>query len=222
MAKAQKFESLESLRAVFDVSRETATRLETYHALLLKWQKAVQLVAPKTLNEAWHRHFADSAQMVVLAAQVGAPEPKTWVDLGSGGGFPGLVVAILLADRGTKVTLIESDRRKCTFLREVARSCGIAVDIVTERIEAAANTGSVRGVQGPDVVSARALAALSELLDLAFPLFGAGTRGLFMKGREAAVEVEAARQRFAFDAQLLPSVTDDAARIVAVTGLRRV
>ncbi|MFM2422113.1 MAG: hypothetical protein RL291_643 [Pseudomonadota bacterium] len=214
MAQGQKIESLESFTAFFGVSRETAERLRVYHGLLLKWQPAVQLVAPKTLAEAWHRHFADSAQIVKLGPAV----PKTWVDLGSGGGFPGLVVAILLAETGTKVTLIESDRRKCTFLREVARSCGIAVDIVTDRIETAANTASVRSA---DVVSARALAPLPELLDLAAPLFGPETIGLFMKGRDAGKEVEVAKQRWAFDHRLIESLTEPEARIVEVRGLKR-
>ena len=120
--------------AAFNVSRETIARLETYEALLRQWQKAVNLVAPSTLDAIWHRHFADSAQLLPLA-----PGARTWVDLGSGAGFPGLVVAILLADRvthphprplpaegegaaaPTHVTLIESNARKCAFLREVVR-----------------------------------------------------------------------------------------------------
>src|SRR6476469_8687725 len=125
--------------AAFDVSRETLDRLAIYEALLRQWQKAINLVAPSTLDAVWHRHFGDSAQIVRLA-----PHARSWTDLGSGAGFPGLVVAILLADREQQsspsprgggepayvksapgITLIESDSRKCAFLREVARKTGI-------------------------------------------------------------------------------------------------
>ena len=115
---------------MFDVSRETLDRLAIYEALLRQWQKAVNLVAPSTLDAVWHRHFADSAQIVRLA-----PHARSWTDLGSGAGFPGLVVAILLAEDGSdpaRIALIESDFRKCAFLREVARTdghhCGYPVD----------------------------------------------------------------------------------------------
>lgn len=214
MTDSRKIESLESFVAHFGVSRETSERLKLYHDLLAPWQKAVQLVSPKTLAEAWHRHFADSAQLVAL---MGAGAPKSWVDLGSGGGFPGLVVAILLWDQGTRVTLIESDRRKCSFLREVARQCGITVDIVTARIETAANTSSVGAA---DVVSARALAPLPQLLALALPLFGPKTIGLFMKGRDVALELAEARTTWAFEAELLDSLTDPEARIVRVREIK--
>ena len=161
--------------AAFNVSRETIARLATYETLLRQWQKAVNLVAPSTLDDIWHRHFADSAQLLPLA-----PAARTWVDLGSGAGFPGLVVAILLAavslspcsswgrgsaqaeqasaphptlsprragrgrarSRTPRVTLIESNARKCAFLREVVRQTGIgarvSVDILSTRIETAA------------------------------------------------------------------------------------
>ena len=135
--------------AAFHVSRETVGRLETYERLLRQWQKAVNLVAPASLDAVWHRHFADSAQLLRLAPA----EALHWIDLGSGAGFPGLVIAILLADaasspsprkrgegtRRPRVTLIESDTRKAAFLREVARQtaipAGVAVDILSIRAE---------------------------------------------------------------------------------------
>src|SRR5262245_20072124 len=142
--------------AAFRVSRETLARLATYEGLLRRWQGAVNLVSPSTVNAIWHRHFADSAQLVALA-----PSARAWVDLGSGAGFPGLVVAILLAgearfradnaacephaeprtnEQGVPgMTLIESNARKCAFLREVVRATQIAallsVDILSTRIE---------------------------------------------------------------------------------------
>ena len=199
----------------FSVSRETIERLEKYESLLQLWQKTINLVAPSTLGEVWGRHFADSAQILSLAP----PEPKTWVDLGSGAGFPGLVAAIMLAPTGkTRVTLIESDSRKAAFLREVARHVAVPVDILPTRIEVAANKLSVTGV---DVVSARALAPLPRLLDLAAPMFGPQTVGVFLKGREVSRELQAAGIRWEYWSELVPSLTDPDGRIVIVRQLQR-
>jgi 16S rRNA (guanine527-N7)-methyltransferase len=242
--------------ARFDVSRETLGRLEVYERLLRQWQKAVNLIAPGTLNDVWERHFADSAQLFRLAP----PNLQTWVDLGSGAGFPGLVVAILRADHslptppdappspaptscqtrasgtmgeGTKhvavgaqqllgetrhrVVLVESNARKCAFLREVVRQTGIGgrigVDILSIRIETVATQASL---PHPDVVSARALAPLDRLLGLAAPLFTPATVGLFMKGKEAAAEIEAARKTWNFNVELSPSQTEPDGQIVLI------
>jgi 16S rRNA (guanine527-N7)-methyltransferase len=266
----------EHFARTFDVSRETVVRLTTYESLLRQWQKAVNLVAPSTLDAIWHRHFADSAQLIPLA-----PAARTWVDLGSGAGFPGLVIAILLGDRswigkpatspsplassawgedrsegrrppleqaaaphpnpapaeergaGTgaalpipRITLIESNARKCAFLREVVRQTGIAalqqpgasVDILSTRIEIAATQTTLHG---PDVVSARALAPLDKLLALAAPLFTSSTVGLFLKGRDAAAELKAAEGLWNFNVELVPSRTEPGARIAVVRNLER-
>lgn len=198
----------------FSVSRETLERLKTYETLLQQWQKAINLVAPATLPQIWHRHFADSAQLVALAP----PEPQTWLDLGSGAGFPGLVVAILLAERGqARVTLVESDSRKAAFLREAARQVAVPVDILAVRIEAAATRTNLRGV---DVVSARALAPLTRLVALALPFLSAKTVCLFPKGREAAHELQAAELEWEFASELVPSRTEPEARIVRLSGCR--
>ena len=233
----------EEFSAAFAVSRQVVDRLAIYESLLRQWQKTINLVAPSTLDAVWHRHFADSAQLVALA-----PGARTWVDLGSGAGFPGLVVAIMLAgvpttslavaapptpspspqggggpkDRRTsdECTLIESNARKCAFLREVVRQTGVAqsvsVDILSTRIEAAATQASLAG---PDVVTARALASLSRLLELSAPLFASRTVGLFLKGRDAATELEAARKSWSFNAELIPSRTEAGAHVVAVRDL---
>jgi len=199
----------EDFGRAFNVSRETIDQLKLYVSLLAQWQARINLVANATLTEVWHRHVADSAQIVALAP----PAPRTWVDLGSGGGFPGLVVAIMLHGVGTRVTRVESDRRKCAFLAEVARQTGITVEIQTARIEQMAT----QAMLGPvDVVSARALAPLVRLISLSLPFFGADTIGIFPKGRGADSEIEEARATWAFDVETVPSLTDAEARIVLV------
>jgi len=200
----------EQFARVFDVSRGTLERLETYAKLLTQWQAKINLVAPGTLAEVWHRHFADSAQLVALAP----PEARSWVDLGSGAGFPGLVVATLLAEKGRcRVTLCESDTRKAAFLSDVKRKLGLAVDIMPTRIEIDSTHASVGQV---DVVSARALAPLQRLVPLAAPFFHEQTVGLFLKGREAEKEIAEAAVAWAFEFELKPSMTDREGRIAVI------
>ena len=198
---------------VFKVPRETIHRLIRYADLLAGWQKSTNLVAPSTLPLLWSRHFADSAQIRGLA-----PEARLWLDLGSGAGFPGLVVAIL--QTGTpdfRMHLVESNRKKCAFLAEVARETKAPVDIHAMRIEELAESAqSLR----PDVVSARALAPATHLFELARPFFGPRTRGLFLKGREVEAELDTAREAWDFTARLHPSLTSASSHIVEVTALR--
>jgi 16S rRNA (guanine527-N7)-methyltransferase len=199
----------------FGVSRETIARLETYAALLKRWQKTINLVAPSTLDEIWHRHFADSAQLWPLRPE-GA---KAWLDLGSGAGFPGIVLAILAAEAvGTRHTLVESDSRKAAFLREVARETGVAVDILCTRIESPETHSKVSGV---DCVTARALAPLPRLLALAEGCFSSSTTGLFLKGRGVQAECDAASAAWDFESEMVPSVTEAGSAIVVVRRLRR-
>lgn len=206
-----------SFAAAFGVSRETVAKFESYAALLKQWQKAVQLVAPSTLAAIWPRHFADSAQLLAFAP----PGTRKWADLGSGAGFPGLVIALMARDPGShspdlQVTLVESDSRKAAFLREAARQAGCPVDILGTRIE----SSSTRDKVGPvDVVSARALAPLTDLFRLAYPFWQPETVGLFLKGRDAEKEVDAARAVWDFELELKPSLTDPDARIVCVRNL---
>jgi len=197
----------------FGVSRETIDQLLTYEALLRQWQRTINLVAPSTLDAVWSRHFADSAQLFPLAPE-GA---LRWLDLGSGAGFPGLVLGIMLGCRpGARITLVESDTRKAAFLSEVARRTGAPVDIRPERIEKCATQSKLGAI---DVITARALAPLPRLLELAAPAFSAHTVALFLKGREAEAEVDAAREQWAFDATLRPSLTDAGGRIVTIRAL---
>lgn len=199
-------------RDAFAVPRETVEKLELYAALLTRWQKAVNLVSPTTLSDVWHRHFADSAQLARLASS-----PKSWVDLGSGAGFPGLVIAILMANHDNcSVHLIESNGRKCAFLADVSRQTGVRVQVHEGRIENIVKSGAIGAA---DVVSSRALAPLDRLLGLAQGFFGSGTSGLFLKGREASAEVDEARAQWRFDHRTIPSRTNADGCIVEVRNL---
>jgi 16S rRNA (guanine527-N7)-methyltransferase len=197
----------------FKVPRETIHRLTRYGELLSRWQARTNLVAPSTLPALWSRHFADSAQLSALAL-----DARLWLDLGSGAGFPGLVVAILEAGRPNfRMHLVESNRKKCAFLAEVARETRAAVDIHCMRIE---DLGESAQSLTPDIVSARALAPLPRLLELASPFFGPATRGLFLKGREAEAEIEAAQTGWAFSVRRHPSLTAADSHIVEIGELR--
>lgn len=195
------------------VPRETIHRLGCYAEILTDWQKRTNLVGSSTLPGLWSRHFADSAQLCGLA-----PNARLWLDLGSGAGFPGLVIAIIQA--GTpdfRMHLVESNRKKCAFLAEVARETEAPVDIHAMRIEELAECAqSLR----PDVVSARALARLPRLFELAAPFFGERTKGLFPKGREAEAEIAAAREDWEFDFRIHQSLTAEDSHIVEVARLR--
>jgi len=194
--------------ALIPVSRETEDRLVAIVALLEKWQRTINLVAPATLPTIWTRHIADSLQLVPLAG-----DAARWVDLGSGGGFPGLVVAAALAERpDADVTLIESDTRKAAFLREAARIAELPATVLPARIEQAAP----KIAAGVEIVSARALAPLPKLLALAHPLLAQGARGLFLKGQDVDNELTEASKSWRFKASVIPSRTDKGGRILIV------
>jgi 16S rRNA (guanine527-N7)-methyltransferase len=202
-----------AFQRLFAVSRETIRRLELYESLLQRWQKAVNLVAPGSLGDVWHRHFADSAQLARLVP----PGATAIVDLGSGGGFPGLVLAMMLAERSAaRVSLVESDTRKVAFLREVARQAGVVVDILAARIESRETQTMIGTV---DVVTGRALAPLNRLLGWARPFFAAGTVGLFLKGRGVLREIEEAGAVWRFEVELVSSLTDAAGRVAVIRHL---
>jgi 16S rRNA (guanine527-N7)-methyltransferase len=200
-------------RTEIGVSRETRGRLDAIVSQLRKWQPRINLVAQSTMDDIQARHIEDSLQLVGMA-----PGTRMWLDLGSGGGFPGLVVAAALAaDPSAHVTLIESNAKKCAFLRETARVAGLPVSVICERIE----TAIPRLPQRFDVVSARALASLSELLAYAEPLVADGAIGLFPKGRDVDDEIAVALRAWNFDHDLIQSSTEDGARIVRVNSIAR-
>ena len=205
--------SAEDFARDISVSRETVDRLKIYESQLRKWQRAVNLVAPASLPDIWLRHFADSIQLAPLVPK----SAKSLVDLGSGGGFPGLVLAAeFAASGGPSVTLVESDQRKCAFLREAARAMEISVEILSTRIE---NDANLDALDCCDVVTARALAPLHKLLSFVVPFVSSETTCVFLKGRDAAREIAEAQINWNFDVAEHPSVTDPEARIVVVRNI---
>ena len=195
-----------------NVSRETSELLEAYVALIRKWTRKINLVAPSTLETIWDRHIADSAQVYDLAP----PEAVTWADFGTGAGLPGLVAAILAKrDRPDLiVTLVESDKRKAIFCRTVVRELGLNAEVVAERIE---NLPPLMA----DVVSARALAPLDRLLDLTAPHLAPGGIALFPKGADHQSEVDAARATWHFHLDTPASRTDSRAVILKIKDISR-
>jgi 16S rRNA (guanine527-N7)-methyltransferase len=193
-----------------NVSRETLARLDRLVALLALWQRRINLVGPATLADAWTRHVLDSAQLLPHLP-AGA---RRLVDIGSGAGFPGLVLALLGAP---DVHLIESDRRKCAFLHEAARLTDAPVTVVPERVEAAA----ARLGRSADAVTARALAPLPRLVALAEPLLAPGGMLLALKGRRACEELTEARETWNMQSSRAPSWTDSAGVIVKLWDIHR-
>lgn len=181
---------------------------DIYESLLRKWQTSTNLVAVGTLPHLWTRHFADSAQILEAF-----PEIDTWVDLGSGAGFPGMVLAICLKDRpGARVHLIESDQRKAAFLRAVSRETGAVAQIRVGRIEQ--ELPPLAGVVGG--VTARALAPLPQLLDWTRELLLKSAKGVFLKGEDWSSELTASSVADSFQARTIASRTHSGSRIVAI------
>lgn len=196
-----------------DVSRETLDRLDHYAALLRKWNPRINLVARSTLDDLEKRHFVDSAQVYDLA-----PHPVDhWADLGSGGGFPGLVIAIMALDRGSPetVTLVESDARKCAFLRTVIRETGARARVINDRIE-------IIPPLNAGVLSARALSSLTELLTFAHRHLAPTGTALFLKGANWKKELSEAQSKWKFEYQVARSKTEDGPVILGITGVASV
>lgn len=194
------------------VSRETQERLEAFAAVLEKWNKSINLVSKSSMADVWERHILDSLQLETLA-----PVCKQWVDLGSGGGFPGLIVAAVRVETSPdmQMTLVESDQRKCAFMAAAADRMGLKVSIECRRIEESAS-----GLY--DVISARALAPLHHLLELALPYRYDHTVCIFPKGAKADLEVIDAEKHWRFDRDVIKSATDKSASIFRIREYSRV
>ena len=197
---------------IFDVSRETMDRLDAYAALLVKWNPKINLVAKSTIPDVWRRHMADSAQLWAMAPS-GA---RSWMDIGSGAGFPGLVIAAIAAEKspGLKVSLVESDRRKSVFLQSAAREMGITVEVITKRIEALEP-------QNADILSARALSSLTQLLEFAEKHRNTDGVCLFPKGVRVDSELTEASSCWHMAYETFPSMTDADAVILRIGEFKR-
>jgi 16S rRNA (guanine527-N7)-methyltransferase len=200
--------------SALDVSRETMERLETFIALFQKWAKAINLVAPSTLAEAWKRHVVDSMQIYALHSG-----PRTWVDLGSGGGFPGIVTGILLAGKGAGwVHLVESNNKKAAFLRTAILETGARASVHAIRIEDAPAE-----IQRCDAISARALADLDLLMQFGMPWAEQipSLRFLLHKGRDYQREVDKALGRWRFDLVKHASIVEPDSVVLELSNLSR-
>jgi len=195
-----------------DVSRETREALETHLGLLEAWAPKINLVGPGQLEGYWQRHALDCAQLLNLA-----PGARRWIDLGSGAGFPGLVIACCLKGvEGAQVDLVESNAKKVAFLREAIRATGAPARVRLERSEQAAAAGGRY-----DVVTARAFAPLLRMIDDAEPFLQNGAIGLFLKGESVETEIREAGSRWSLTYQILPSLSDPRGRILRVDGAER-
>lgn len=198
--------------AGLDVSRETLTALETFEALVRRWTPAINLVSKQTLPDLWARHIVDSAQVFALCPA----SARHWVDLGSGGGFPGLVVAVLAQELkpDLRVTLVESDLRKATFLRQAVQALDLPVTVLSQRIE------SIPALQA-DVLSARALASLRDLLGYAVRHLAQTGIAIFPKGARYEAEIAEARRDWAFDVDTRPSLSEAEAALLVIRNIHR-
>ena len=194
------------------VSRETMERLKSFERLVIKWSDTINLISCSDRHRVWARHIEDSLQIYPLLPE----KMKNYVDFGSGGGFPGFVLSILLDGAGCKTTvhLVESNKRKSAFLRNVGRELGLKVDVYDSRIE---NIGLPR----VDAITARALAPLDILLKLSKPYVNENTICIFPKGESWKKEAENARKQWNFDLEVIKSKTQARSVILKVGSISR-
>src|SRR5262249_6054859 len=226
--------------AMFDVSRETVARLDRFVELVLAWQRGINLIAPSTIPSLWTRHVADSLQLLQLA-ETSPPHPSSpqarednstypparagegraggvWLDLGSGGGFPGIVIACALADvPGAQIHLIESNMKKAAFLRGAVRETKVPGIVHAARIETLVPALGAAA----DYVTARALAPLPDLLEMIVPFLKKGAKALLPKGQDLDIELTEATKRWNIEAESVASKTSSAGRILIVHALSK-
>ncbi len=205
--------SAEDFCGEMNVSHETLDRLKIYAALLERWQSKMNLVGPGSMDEMWRRHFFDSAQLLPLV-RAAHPEKENllWLDLGSGAGFPGLVLAILGAG---EMHLVESNRRKCTFLRQVIRETDAPAVVHNARIEDLP-------AMTPDVITSRALAEVENILELAEGFLGAHTEIWLLKGQHIEKELTRATISWNIQVEKHPSRSDPSGTVLCLKGIQRV
>ena len=191
---------------------DTAADLESFCALLAKWQRVKNLVSRETLDELWTRHVADSLQVLKLLG----PNDRNFLDLGSGGGFPAIPIAIALKGSDASFTLVEPNARKASFLRTVARELDLAVSVEAKRSDEIDSRETI----SPDVITSRALASLPALCGMAEPFFGPETRAIFHKGREYGEELTESRAVWHHDVVIVPSDTSETGVLLELRNLR--
>lgn len=199
---------MDDITDLSDVSRETMEKLEHFADLVRKWTAKINLVSRKSLPDLWNRHIIDSAQL----ARYIPDSAQEYLDIGSGGGFPGIVLAIM--GRFSSVTFIESDKRKSVFLRQAGRDLDLPVHVISDRIEMVPPIGA-------DFLTARALAPLNVLLSHAIHHLKPGGVALFPKGQGAQAEIDEAKKQFSFSIAHFKSVTDPSASILRLEGIER-
>lgn len=194
------------------VSRETCILLDRFMDSFRQWNARINLVAPGTVDSLWERHVLDSAQIIGLAG-----DARRFADIGSGGGFPGLILAILVSDRpSAHVDLVESNRKKAAFLTTMVATLGLPATVHPVRIDDA-----TRRIAAPDILTARALAPLADLMELGEPWLAEGTVALFHKGRDYAREISECHDSWEFDLVNHPSKTGDGGVILEIRNLKR-
>jgi 16S rRNA (guanine527-N7)-methyltransferase len=199
--------------AMFDVSRETAARLDRFVAVLLAWQRRTNLISPSTISSLWTRHIADSLQLLQLVPAGPSGNPSIWLDVGSGGGFPGAVIACSLADvPGACVHLVESNMKKAAFLREAIRESKVPAIVHAARIE----TLGPALEPMPHYITARAVAPLPALLTMIAPFLKKGAKAFLLKGQDLDIELTQATKDWNIEAEQVPSKTSRSGRILIV------
>ena len=192
-----------------DVSRETLEKFKTYAALLTKWQAKINLIGPGTSGDVWQRHFLDSAQLLPLVNDGADANPaRTWLDVGSGAGFPGLVLALL----GENVILVEPSAKRAAFLRQVIRDLGLKSEVMCEKIE------KTRPFQ-VDIVTARALAEIDQLLAWGAPFLGENGEMWLLKGAKAEEELTSAHKHWNMTEEIFPSRTDVTGKVIRLSNI---
>lgn len=199
--------------STIDVSRETIRKLDVFEGLLKKWNPAINLVGKSTFEHLWTRHFLDSAQIFKISKH----KSGHWIDIGTGGGFPGLVIAIMAAEQAPELTFtfVESDRRKTTFLQSAVREVDLKAKVLPERAEKLDNLAA-------DVMSVRALASLDKLLGFAESHLNPDGQAIFLKGESFRKELREALENWSFQSDEYTSLTDKAAVILSIGDIKRV
>lgn len=211
MSPDRRFQNLR--KVVPTVSRETVDKLIAFEDLFRKWSKAINLASPSTLDDLWNRHIVDSAQIFPLA-----PNATRWLDIGSGGGFPGIVTGCFLNEvPDASIDLVESVGKKSAFLRTVSGNINIPARVHSARIEA-----MWEKIQTPQVITARALASLNVLFELTEPWMRDGCKALFQKGRDYQREIDESRVGWSFDLVQHVSAIDKSSVILEISNLRRI